>query len=405
MWKTIAVIILLTTSFLIRAARIDYPSTYVFDEVYHAWTARAYSLNDPRGYEWWHTSSKQGTAYEWLHPPIAKLFQASAIRIFGDTSFSWRIWSVVFGTAAVGATFLLTRVLFKRFDTAFLAALFVAFDPLVFVQSRIAMNDIFVTTFLLASAWAWWKWTESNSVKWMLLSAVLIGLAVSTKWSALYGWGVLILLTMVRLFIFRSSLFKILAFTLTLVLVPLLIYVISFSQFWLQGHSIKQFIELHQQIWWYQTNLKATHPYQSAAWMWPFAMRPVWYFVEYGKDTVANIYAAGNVLTWLLGLMTIVWALVLFVVKKGSFSLVFVLVLYTSAWMPWLLSPRILFLYHYLPAIPFLMILLAHFFTKTTSRSVCISLAVVHVIIFLLLYPRLAGLHISTTINLWYTFF
>ena len=405
MWKTITVIVLLLTSLLIRAARIDYPSAYVFDEVYHAWTARAYSLNDPRGYEWWHTSPKEGTAYEWLHPPFAKLFQASAIKMFGDTSFSWRIWSVMFGTALVGLTFLLTHALFKRFDTALLAALFVAFDPLVFVQSRIAMNDIFVTAFLLASVWAWWKWKEQSKVKWMLLSTVFIGLAVSTKWSALYGWAVLFVLTTVCLIRSRAPFLKLLTSHLMLLSLPPLIYIVSYGQFWLQGHLIKQFIELHQQIWWYQTNLKATHPYQSVAWMWPFASKSVWYFVEYGKGTVANIYAAGNLFTWIFGILTVLGSVWSFLRRKAGWNVGFLIIFYAALWMPWLVSPRILFLYHYLPAIPFLMILLAHFLSIYTRRPIQISFAIIHVAIFFLLLPRLSGLPIPTSIDLWYTFF
>jgi len=49
--------------------------------------------------------------------------------------------------------------------------------------------------------------------------------------------------------------------------------------------------------------------------------------------------------------------------QKRSFKqltpLLFILVTYLSFWTPWLLSPRIMFFYHYTPAVPLLCIILA----------------------------------------------
>src|SRR6185369_7985242 len=75
---------------------------------------------------------------------------------------------------------------------------------------------------------------------------------------------------------------------------------------------ISHFSELHHQIWWYQTNLKATHGYQSRPLQWFLDLRPVWMYVKYDGNTIANIYSQGNpALFWLGDVAVIATVLVL----------------------------------------------------------------------------------------------
>ena len=62
-------IIILLISLLIRVYDLNTPNSYVFDEVYHAFTAKEYlKLNKDA----WNPFAipPQGVSYEWLHPPI-----------------------------------------------------------------------------------------------------------------------------------------------------------------------------------------------------------------------------------------------------------------------------------------------------------------------------------------------
>ena len=61
----------------IRLFRINEPARYYFDEVYHVITARAFAQNNPAAYDPFAPPPEEGTAYDWLHPPLAKLIQAS----------------------------------------------------------------------------------------------------------------------------------------------------------------------------------------------------------------------------------------------------------------------------------------------------------------------------------------
>ena len=110
-----------------------------------------------------------------------------------SNAFAWRLAGIVFGAALVGIIYLFAATLFSRRRIAVLAALFVAFDGMSYVMSRIAMNDIFVATFILAAYalfWQVWSGRWGRSAWWVLpLVGVLIGLASASKW---VGWYALI---------------------------------------------------------------------------------------------------------------------------------------------------------------------------------------------------------------------
>src|SRR4030042_4150241 len=138
---TLPIVIILLLAVLTRFWHLDYPPSYIFDEVYHAFTAGAYAKNDPAGYEWWHTSPVKGTAYEWLHPPIAKLFMAAGILIFGDNSLGWRFFSAVFGVLAVLMLYLVGKELFNK-RVGLLAAFLGCLDGMVLWPPATAMHGI-----------------------------------------------------------------------------------------------------------------------------------------------------------------------------------------------------------------------------------------------------------------------
>src|SRR3989344_4463083 len=124
--EIIITLIIVLLSFLIRLYRLDIPHEWSFDEVYHALSAEAYALNDPRGYEWFNSSPKD-LAWEWLHPPIGTLFAALTVWLL------IRFGEKLFGSFWIGAV----------------AGGLYALDGLSFVQSRTGMNDIYVTFFVV----------------------------------------------------------------------------------------------------------------------------------------------------------------------------------------------------------------------------------------------------------------
>ena len=457
-------IVILAFAFFTRVARLSQPNTYIFDEVYHAITAKLIARNDHRAYEWWNPPVEPNTSVDWLHPPLAKYTQAASMLVFGENSFGWRFSSALFGVGVIWATAYLSLILFKNKPLSLLAALLASLDGLLLVQSRIAMNDIHVTFLILLTAIMYRLFRDSQSQlqlnKWLWLTGLSAGLAMGTKWSGLF---ILIFVWMYELWSlvtshaqFKKKMKFFLQRLVVLGVLPLIIYILSYSHMFLQGKTLvclsdrvqqgkcyyeelpvaghtfrfyaSHFYELHRQIWWYQTHLTATHSYQSRPWQWFFDLRPVWMYVKYeDADHIGNIYSQGNPLLFWTGDVALIASLgglagiSLLAFKRRSLSktqlkkikpawtqyepVLFVLLAYSIVWIPWQLSPRIMFFYHYTPAVPFLCINLAFWlhqlFSPATkqdrllSQSLAWTTLLIIALTFVLFYPNWTGIVVS----------
>lgn len=421
-------LVILAFAFFTRMYRVHEPAGYMFDEVYHAVSAKLVARNDQRAFEWWHPAPEPDTAIDWLHPPTAKYFQAYSMLLFGENSFGWRFSSVIFGVGVIWLTFLIAQTAFKNERLSLIAALLASFDGLLLVQSRIAMNDIHVTFFILLSCyWYFRHWRQTADKKKyrffttrLILSIVAAGIAVATKWSGVFALGAIVLGEVLRFVQFgvlkpkstalqTKSLASLGLLGLLLVLIPTSIYFASYSQMFLQGKDFAHFKELHNQIWWYQTNLDATHPYQSRPWQWALNLKPVWYYVDYQEQKIANIYAFGNSVLYLGGLVAVVASVVQLgaqlipamkhkkPLKEPVIFALLLLIWYAIVWMPWFVSPRIMFFYHYTPAVPF-MTMLASFWVIKLPKPVQITLIGLTGLFFLIWYPHYTGIAVPKNV-------
>lgn len=372
--KLILLVILLI-SLGLRLYQLNYPNAYVFDEVYHAFTAKEFLKGSKETWEWW-TTPPENVAYEWTHPPLAKEIMASSMFIFKtQDAWAWRLPGVILGTLAIFIVFKIANLLFKNDKIALISALIFSLDGLNFVQSRTGMNDIYLVFFSLISLFFFLR-------KNFITSAVFFGLAFASKWSAAY------LLLLYLPLLFKINLRKLILF----LLIPTIIYLLVYTPFFLLGHSFDQFIELQKQMWWYHTNLKATHNYSSLWWSWPLNLVPVWYFVEYHSDKIANIFASGNSVIFILSSAAI-FISILEYFKSRSYALMIIILGFFVFWLPWVLSPRIMFLYHFSPSVPFLSIALGYqISTLIKNKVVFISLLAAILFGFILIYPFLTGI-------------
>jgi dolichyl-phosphate-mannose-protein mannosyltransferase len=190
-WRLPALITLAAA--VVRFARLNHPPTIVpLDETYYAPNSFGFMCH---GVDMSFADASLPATCDKLepvfvvHPPVAKLLMAVGIRIFGYNAWGWRVAPALFGSLSVLVMYLIARRLWGSRWLAAGAALLLGVEGLQFVQSRLAMLDIFLSFFILlgiwllledrarAPGWEGLRW-------WRLASGVAFGLAVSSKWAA-----------------------------------------------------------------------------------------------------------------------------------------------------------------------------------------------------------------------------
>jgi dolichyl-phosphate-mannose-protein mannosyltransferase len=155
-----------------------------------------------------------------VHPEVGKWVIALGEKAFGMDPVGWRISAAVVGSLMVLVMCRLARRMTGSTTLGCLAGLLMAFDGLHFVLSRLALLDIFLAFFLLCGVACvvndrdWHRATMARLVgdhpvdpgswgpvrgllfrPWLLAAGVSFGLAIGTKWTALYplaAFGVLV---------------------------------------------------------------------------------------------------------------------------------------------------------------------------------------------------------------------
>ena len=401
----LALLAILCFAWLTRVYRLGFPAEYVFDEIYHVPTIRLIATGDPRSFEWWHGPIYSNDHYDWLHPPLAKYFQAGSWLIFGQNATAWQLSSAIFGTLGILLTFIVAQLAFQSTTLSLLAAFLLALDCLWLVQSRVAMNDVFMTVWLLVTLVVYFYYHRRQKLTWLLLVGLFAGLGLATKWSAgLWLMGILIWESIEQL---RNNRIRQLPWIIfCLLILPIFIYILSYLPMFLQGKNLHYFLVLHFQIWRYQILGTTVHLYQSTPWQWLLNLRPVWYWSG-GVDQ--QIYALNNpLLAWfaVIALVLLLLGLIKAVKKQANYAIHFLLMLVGVLLVPWFFSPRIAFYYHYTPVVPIMAILLAFVLnTLYSGHSGRYSKIVFFLILtslvwsFWLYYPHWIGLSVSKLFN------
>jgi dolichyl-phosphate-mannose-protein mannosyltransferase len=369
--------IILAFAFTSRLLFLESPKNEYFDEVYHAFTARTMLHEDAKAWEWWNPNP-EGFAYEWTHPPLAKLGMVAGMSILGENPLGWRIPGAILGTVSVFLLYLIAKVLFKSRDLGLLAAGVFALDGLPLVSSRIGMNDTYFLFFILLCFYLFLKDKHA-------FASLALGLAAASKWSTMWFLPILV----VAFFALRK---KISWQVLLYAFVPPLIYLASYIPFFTSGHTVDQFIELQKQMWWYHTGLKAEHAYSSPWWSWPLLIRPIWLYVNYTTEaTIANIYAMGNPAVFWFGTASVILSIYEAFTQRSK-KLGLILFAFFAFFASWALSPRIMFMYHFLPSVPFMAIAIAYILKR--NQKLIIPFFVISGVLFIYFFPHWTGIEI-----------
>ena len=113
------------------------------------------------------------------------------MNLLGDNGFGWRIPSVIFGSIAILVFYLLMKRLATYKIVPLIATFLFSFDNLIFIQSRIAILDIFALTFMLLGLY--WYYTGHS-----YLSAIGMSLSALTKITGIAGFLIIVVVHTVR---------------------------------------------------------------------------------------------------------------------------------------------------------------------------------------------------------------
>ena len=363
-----------------------YNSTY-FDEIYFARTAYEYT--------------KGIATYEWTHPPLGKLIQALPIYLTKNMSpFNYRLMGNISGILMLVVIYLFSKVLFKKRKYAIFAALLLSLDTFHFVQTRIGTVDSHLVLFSMTALYFMYKFTESIKTKDLLLSGVFFSLAISVKWTGFYTGIALAIIYFT--FLFKSKKFRLEYFLKGagfFVLIPTILY---FSLYLLFPNNrinytsnLKSVVDQQIAMYNYHSNLESNHYFSSKWYTWPVVYKPVWYHnQEFSNNERETITAIGNITIWWLGIVSLVYLLIKTIRKKDKNSFL-LLITILSLWLPYSIIGRVMFLYHYFPVIPFLILSIVLMFKDLIEKYKIGFLIPIYLFIvmsfFILYYPIISG--------------
>lgn len=368
--------------------KISYMNSSYFDEIYFARTAYEYT----QGME----------TYEWTHPPLGKLIQAIPIYINNYLSpFNYRLMGNISGILMIAVMYIFAKELFKKRKYAIFASLLMAFDTFHFAQTRMGTVDSHLILFILLASYFMVKYAKNNKTFYLLLSGIFFGLSVSVKWTGLYGGIALAIIFFTHLVKNKKINIKnFLKGTLFFVVIPLFIY----SSLYLifpnnklnHTTNFENIINQQKDMYNYHSKLNATHYFSSKWYTWPISYKPVWYHQEIlNNDTKETISGIGNIVIWWMGIIGFLYSLIKLIRKKDKQSFIIVVSM-LSLWLPYAFIGRVMFLYHYFPVLPFMMLGIVNLFKSIEEKyklKYLIPLYMIFVIAFFIIYyPVISGI-------------
>lgn len=377
---------------VLRIQKVGVPRKIMFDELYYAKEACYYARASL-------TACRLDDVDLEVHPPLGKWLIAAGIELFGFDPFGWRFASVVAGTISVALLYLLARKLFRSTLPAVLSSGLLAIDLLHFVQSRIAMLDIFVPMFGLAAllfavwdrerlfAWADRETRRRPGVRpWRIAAGAAGGAALASKWS-----GGLFLITVVVLTIAweiaarrgrTRRVRRVLvdegpSIFFALVFMPLVVYALThlgrvegawLTWPWSEGSWFASFWDKQIESFDIHRELDAHHSYESPAWSWPLLKRPVAYWFDDSDNS--HILATGAPFIWWTSLLALLYTAYRWLRTRDPRGPTGVIVAgFGFAYLPWLLLGFVtqrdaVFLFYMLPAVPFMCLAIGYMATQ-----------------------------------------
>lgn len=379
---------------------ISYLNSTYFDEVYFARTAYEHLHNLP--------------IYEWTHPPLGKLIMAIPMLFMGMTTFAYRLMGNISGILMIPTIYVFAKMLFKNSRYAVLAAIIMAADGMHFVQTRLGTADGFLVLFIMLEYLFMYKYiiSEDKVLKkrlWYLFwSGLFMGAAICVKWSGVFaaiGLAIVFFFNLaIKIFVEKKKWTKENTITILscfgfFVAIPIIIYLLSYIPYYIVENAyikdLKTFIEWQEYMYSYHHDLVATHPYSSMWYTWPITKQSILYWVgTTSSGAITRIALLGNPAIWWFSIPCMIYTVVA-AIKTRKFEYCFLIIAIISMISSYIGIDRIMFLYHYFPILPFVMLSIVAFMKwiceKTKTDIAIYILVAVIVIVFIKFYPIYSG--------------
>ncbi len=453
MRKHLPLIIILVVSAVIHFVFFGYPSETVFDEVHFGKFISGYFTHE---------------YFFDIHPPLGKLLISAMGYIggfapsfsfaqigqqFPDDTYIWlRLLPMIAGTLVPIFVYLLAKRLGFSNLASFSAGILISLDNALLSQSRFILLDLFLLLFGFSAMWAYFKYRQDDRISFLFLAGILGTLSVSVKWTGGTFLLIILILEIIALIKVKDlGKFKKLCLPLlSLVGIPALIYFLIFAmhlgllnkagtgdafmtlgfQKTLRGsiynndpavkpaNLFQKFFELNFQMYKSNATLTAGHPYASKWYTWPFMARPIYYWYHAPGPTEnapSRIYFIGNPLVWWGSTVAVIYALILVIGKKNKLeqgfsrnvaTLNLLLGSYFINLLPFLSIKRAMFLYHYLAASIFAILILCYLTDHLPKKKLIFGIIIgASTVSFIFLSPLTYGLPLndaSYNLRVWF---
>ena len=444
-------VVTLAVTFLalfLRLWDVGSPKAFLFDETYYAKDAWSLLHN---GYVTNYVAHANGeilaghvtglfqkTPEMIVHPNVGRWLIAAGEAVFGMDPTGWRIPSALVGALMVMVMVRLARRLTGSMLLGAVAGLLMCFDGLQLVLSRLALLDIFVAFFSLCAvscvvadrdwgraklarllpegtrlppgSWGprlWWR-------PWRLAAGVLWGLALGSKWDAIFPLAAFGLLMWfwdagarrsfgVRGAVVKAALLDAAPAVLYVVVLPALVYLAAWTDWMIHARvyeiylsdtqygppwgaytkhpahgfltkavrALRDLLHYHHDVLAFHTHglIGAHHVYQSDPEGWLILNRPVGVDAQLGihpgdqgctaapgSTCLRQVLLLGTPALWWFGTLAFLWSAVVWIGRRDwRYGVVTVGVLVT--WLPWLrFDDRPIFSYYAMMTEPFLVI-------------------------------------------------
>ncbi|MFT4010406.1 MAG: phospholipid carrier-dependent glycosyltransferase [Nocardioidaceae bacterium] len=446
----LATLVVTALAAVMRFWRLGSPHKFLFDETYYAkdaWSLinNGYVLNYRLANDKANEQILSGNLHDlWkdtpsmiVHPELGKWLIGLGEKAFGMEPFGWRVASAIVGSLMILVLIRLVRRLTGSTLLGCVAGLLLCFDGLQFVLSRMALLDGFMAFFMLCAVSCliadrdWGRvrlarayadgpvsgWGPVRGLRfrpWRLAAGIMFGLALATKWNAIYPLAAFGIWTYfqdagarhalgVRWAYLKSLVVDAIPAFCYLVLVAGVVYLASWTGWLMHAHQYDLYLSNsgYGKYWgdwtkhtphgffdsltqglrslyhyhlavldFHENGLKdATHAYQSNPRGWPLINKGVGVDVvldikpgrqgcdaEAGSTCLRQIILLGNPVLWWSGIMALVYAAYSWIFRRDwRFGLP--VIGFLVSWIPWFrFDDRTIFFYYAIAMLPFTVI-------------------------------------------------